>query len=391
MNLHIDSVLNVKTTANSSPLLNELMLNIARDEYQDCARHGQQLCQVINNVFELDKVTKKFNSQESLNVLKSLVGNQVQQYSMEGFIKEAWDKLVEWLKSLWQKFKNLCSRIWNYITGLFTKKKATSSAALAFAKAHPEAAKAIDTSSNKPAQGGTKTHDTPGQIAAICNAAPNVPVSPKAKESVKIPAPNALERYWQGVSQNIDKVLGVVANTFKSIKDAKAHVEANSTNAFTEKLAQQGGESKIDSALKALSAEQPLIDMCVSAKENFRKIFTYNVPQKLGDIGKAIDGYQKVLTSAHQTTERIDKSFAEIIAYTEALKTQLANQDLNNPKTADKFANQALAASSKLSNVVQSISSGVVKFVSWIKDINEDLRSKESIILAIQEQYVNEL
>ena len=395
MDIGISKIIPTNTSYSTESYLSlELNYRIAEDECRDAIKEGVAIYNVIDNVMSLNDVANRYGSSEAFAVVKDLIGKQAIGISMEGFLKNAWDKLVAWIKKMWSKFTNFILSLWAKIKRLFSRKKATSRAAAKFAQKHPEAAKAVDTpAADKAKSGGAKTeetakHDTPAQVAEICAAAPSVPVPAKAKAAIKIPNPKAVSVFADLLKKDVDTVLKNMENAIstcahwadKAAENAeKGDWYKTEAEYFTRLLRTQS----IPEAMKLYGGEK-IKDLVTNPRARLEKI-QMESPTKLGDISAAIKGYEAALDKMRPVIETLNKE-----------KTRMENAYSGMRKIAEKLstgANQLAAESQhkmtavmgKCLGIISGIFNAVTSTSSWLVSISNGLATKEAMILDVEE------
>ena len=381
-----------QSTYSVEQMLNiELNLNTAETEFIDAVRGINDLNTVVDNVISLNSVARKFSGKESLEVMKSLVGNQLQGISMEGFIKSAWEKLVKWVNVLWQKFKKFMSFLWAKIKGIFVKKKASSKAALAFAKKHPEAAKAVETPAKGSGSGGAPKgsagHSTPGQLEAICEAASNVPVPAKAKEKVKIPNPKFIKQIAEKISKEFDTVVKAIDKKL-DFTHIMAEIMKDSASENVELFAGCREIMQAESTEKVVAlfgGSENLMKMLTHPQEHFSKIQA-TPPSKLGDVSEALKNYRFALDLLNATAEMANNLYKELSETCKVGNEKLAEMDKKEGNAGKTEAASLLMNTvRKVTAVANLMSNGITSYTKYIAGVSNKLAAQEALLLDVEE------
>ena len=100
--------------------------------------YGDQLFETFDNVISLRRTAKKFNSQESLNVINDLVaaefGGAFSVRASEEAAESIWTKIKNFFARIWDWIKTFFNRILNFFMGAENRLNALKGKLIAFAK-----------------------------------------------------------------------------------------------------------------------------------------------------------------------------------------------------------------------------------------------------------------
>ena len=201
----------------------EIEYAVACEQLEACLKIGDQLTQVIDNVYELQAIANKYQSAEALNVIHAVTDGKLVGYSTEGFFADAWDKIKKFFKWLWEKISGFFKWIWEKIKALFgAKRKIKATPTLRkIAEKNPKVEAVIDTIqtvSTKTAEKDAAYGDAIRQVSQQFNSG---------------------EAYYNGPTQ-IDPAAGSITTPKYTVSDVITLCVAMSGNRMKHKVVVRG-------------------------------------------------------------------------------------------------------------------------------------------------------
>ena len=410
MNLNISNLITSESKIRGFPesMLNiELNLSVAQEAFNSACEAYDDYSKVIDNIATLNTVSRRFSSKTSAEVLTALIGNQLSGMSMEGFLKDAWDTLVESVVWIWEKFKEFISWIWEKITGMFSAAKARTQSAFDFARRHPEidlgdiivvVTESLQSSIESDGESSQPRGESPSILLKICKACPKVRIPESSRKALGLPDDDDVKSLIGKVLFVADYIVtNVNTEMTRMVLEIKRIPESNDVDGEWSEFKRRiyGEEPKtnqINHASTTSTMAQQSIDAEFASKGNqalvqfakdptkYCELYVHKYsPVTLGDIGKTLEflqGQSKRITDFSKAMETRLSNMKDAIK-----KAAVEVQNVTDNTNKDQRDN-ILRLFNKCLYTVKEIMRIVVRLGQFVVADIQRICSKSSLILA---------